>query len=461
MPAQINKLANYVNRWFRKRFAFPLLLVLAAALVVVSEDTYRDTTSTLRAGIELTDARIQSLRLFQLVTEAEAAQFGFLATGQPQYLTQYAEARENLPGVVRAVTSFFGAQGAAGMAAAQRVADFTQRRFAQFDRALELARAGQLVQAKDLASGEQEGIEKAALRAELRALLAGAAGMQQQARTSIYDALLVNRIAVGALTLGAFLSLFLLLRQIQIQDRERGGQQSALLEEREHLEAEVKRRTARLTELAKHLQSVSEDERSHLARELHDELGGLLTASKLEIARARSKVGDPAEILVRLERIGGHLNQGIALKRRIIEDLRPSALSDLGLTVALANLCHEMGDSLGVPVRLLATEFHLSPEEALAVYRFVQEALTNIGKYASASQVDVTLTVIEGNATVEVHDDGAGFDPQSARVGRHGLSGMQFRAESLGGSMRVSSVPGQGTTVRIEFPQSPEEVPAV
>ncbi len=87
--------------------------------------------------------------------------------------------------------------------------------------------------------------------------------------------------------------------------------------------------------------------------------------------------------------------------------------------------------------------------------RPASQALTNIGKYASATHVEVELAVVGSMVTVEVRDDGVGFVVQESYAGHHGLSGMQFRAETLGGAMRVSSQPGQGTTVRIEFPQGP------
>ena len=460
MHTLVGKLNDFMERWVRKRFVLPFLIVLATAMLVVSEDTYHDTTSTLRGGIELTDARIQSLRLHQLLSDAETAQFGFLVTGQDEYLARYAGVKAELPELQLAVAGFFASRDAESSATIQRLADLTRRKLARIDRTLELARAGQPVAAGDLASDEPGRAEMLALRETLSRHFARAATLQQQARTSIYDSLLVNRLVLGSLTLVTLLSLFLFIRQLQRQDRTHSRQQAALIDERKRLEVEVIRRTARLTELARHLQTVREDERTRIARELHDELGALLTVTKLEIARARSKVGEPAEMLVRLERVSEYLNKGIALKRRIIEDLTPSALSQLGLSVALENLCQDMSASLAIPVRLTLADFHLSPEAALAVYRFVQEALTNIGKYASARQVEVTLQVVDSLAAVEVHDDGVGFDPSSERVGRHGLSGMQFRAESLGGSMRVSSAPGEGTSVRIEFPQSRPETSA-
>ena len=453
MLSKNGSLRQAVERWARQRFAFPILVAIAAALLFVSEKTYLDTTFTLKGGIDLTDARIQSLRLLQLVTEAENAQLGFMATRQSIHLTRQSEIKAALPDTLGAVIAYFGAQDSTGAESAQHITALTQRAFSQIDKAMALAAKGQQLAVDEAAENQQTQSDVMALRNELTAQLADAAKLQQVARTSIYDALLLSRIAVSSLTLVTLLSLFLLLRQLQRQDRENALHEAGLTKDRERLEVEVQRRTARLTELAQHLQTVSESERSHLARELHDELGGLLTVCKLEIARAKIKVADPVEMLVRLARINDNLNLGIALKRRIIEDLRPSSLADLGLSIALQNLCREMAGCLGIPVQLSVVEFGLSPEANLAVYRFVQEALTNIGKYANAAQVDVVLAEANGKAVVTVCDDGAGFNTNDSRTGHHGLSGMQFRAESMGGSMRVTSSPGAGTMVTIEFPQ--------
>ncbi len=454
MHKTIGKLNDTAKRLMRQRFAFPVILSLAAALLLVSEITYRGTTNTLRGGIELTDARIQSQRLLQLVTEAENAEFAFLVTGQTEYLRQLQEVKEDLPEVLLAVTSYLSGQDAAAAESARYVATITRTKLEHIGEVLDLATAGQLAKANDLARSQTDRLEMLQLHRELIVQLARSASLQEKARTSIYDSLQANRLAVGSLTLLILVIFFMFLHQLKLQDRERNDQEAALAEEREHLEIEVQRRTARLAELATYLQTVREDERAYIARELHDELGGLLTVCKLEIARARTKTGEPATMLIRLERMNEYLNKGIALKRRIIEDLRPSTLSELGLPVALYNLCQDMHTSLGIPVHLSSADFELSQQASLAVYRFVQEALTNIGKYAQASQVKVVLSVAHSHAVVEVHDDGVGFDPQTPRIGHHGLSGMQFRAESMGGCMHIRSAPGEGTTVRIEFPQS-------
>ena len=457
MRTLFGRVSDIAERWILKRFAVPVVMLLAMALLIVSEFTYQGTTSTLRWGIALTDQRIQTQRFVQQVTELEAAELGFLATGDGDYLRRYAAARAELPALQSRVNAFFQDQGEAGAQTAAQVSAFTQRKLQTADQVLDLVKAGRSSEAQALLGTDRRQAERQKLRASMTEELTRAAALQQHARSSIYDALQINRLAVGALTLISLVTLFMFLRRLQLRDRERSAQDAALRREREHLELEVQRRTLRLTELARHLQSVREDERAFLARELHDELGSLLTVSKLEVARAKSKVHEPEEMLIRLAELSAHLNKGIALKRRIIEDLRPSALSDLGLVVALDNLCKDMANSLAIPVHLSTTDFALSPEADLAVYRFVQEALTNIGKYAQASEVKVTLEVLQGHAAVSVQDNGIGFDPHTSRVGHHGLAGMQFRAESMGGAMSVQSASGAGTTVRIEFPQTADQ----
>ena len=459
MFPQFDGIKLFAEGWLKTRFVLPVIFVLAGALLWASETTHSGTSAALHGGIQLTDARIKSLRLLQLLTEAETAKYAYLVDGNPAQIARYAALKTELKASVDEVMAFFAERGASGEAVALKVLDLTRLKLDHIDRTLELAQSGNTAAAVQLAKDERYGVTRSELRGVLDAQLAEAALLQNQTRTSIYKALDLNRAAVGLLTFSTLLSLLWLVRQLSRQDRERTVQQTALLKQREHLEIEVQRRTTRLSELAKHLQSVRENERAHLARELHDELGALLTACKLEIARARMKKAEPDNLQLGFERMNGHLNAGIALKRRIIEDLRPSALSNLGLNAALENLCAEMSERLEMKVELFMADFSLAPEADLAVYRFVQEALTNVGKHANASQVTVTLKVVGRDATVEVTDNGVGFEPKDLYVGHHGLSGMQFRAESLGGSMQVTSSLGHGCTVRIEFAQLAAAVP--
>ena len=217
----------------------------------------------------------------------------------------------------------------------------------------------------------------------------------------------------------------------------------------------MRARTASLSALANHLQQVREDERGHLARELHDELGALLTAAKLDLARLKSRIGTSGpEVQERLQHLGATLNQVIALKRRIIEDLRPSALANLGLATALEILAREFSERAGLSVQAQVDEVRLNDAAQLAVYRLVQESLTNIGKYAQARQVNVRVQPQGAQVVVTVHDDGIGFEPATLGHGGHGLAGMRQRIEALGGQWQVQSTAGQGTTVHAWLPTS-------
>lgn len=147
------------------------------------------------------------------------------------------------------------------------------------------------------------------------------------------------------------------------------------------------------------------------------------------------------------------LDAGIALKRRIIEDLRPSSLSNLGLTPALQILCAEFAKRSEIAVATDLDDVPLTEDAALSVYRLVQEALTNVAKYAKARHVAVALHAVDGNAVVSVADDGVGFDPAAPRhAGGHGLAGMRFRVQSGGGAMTLHSAPGHGTRIEATMP---------
>jgi signal transduction histidine kinase len=206
------------------------------------------------------------------------------------------------------------------------------------------------------------------------------------------------------------------------------------------------------------LQTAREDERGRIARELHDELGALLTAAKLDAARLKrslAEVHNP-EIDERLAHLTGTLNDGIGLKRRIIEDLRPSSLSNLGLKAAVEILATELGQRAELKIRTDIEPFELDEAAEITLYRMVQESLTNVAKYAHADEVDVRM-VREGDQIIAtVRDNGRGFDADRVRGSAQGLVGMRYRVQARGGRLQISSSPGQGTTVSAVVPATPQ-----
>ncbi len=213
-------------------------------------------------------------------------------------------------------------------------------------------------------------------------------------------------------------------------------------------------RAGELTELTRHLQRVQEEERSRLAQELHDRLGAFFTATKFDMARLKSALGPlTPEVTARLAHFTDMLDKGIALKRRIIEDLRPSALSSLGLVQALEILISEFRRTHGVTVQAALEPVQQSASVQLTMYRLVQEALVNVATYACATEVSVWLKRLdEGGVEIGVRDDGVGFDVQQGRISMLGLLGMHYRVQAQGGRFSVQSSPGCGATVSAVFP---------
>lgn len=236
--------------------------------------------------------------------------------------------------------------------------------------------------------------------------------------------------------------------------------QRRVRDQTDRLEALVSERTAQLTELAQHLQTAREDERHRLARDLHDELGALLTSAKLDAARIKSRLAAPvplaAEALERLAHLAATLDEVIAVNRRIAEDLRPSALAHLGLVATLEILAREFTRSSGVAVHCALQPVPLAPAAELTAYRLVQEATTNVAKHARARNVWLTLGldggVEGGQVKLEVRDDGRGFDTTVPPRSAYGLVGMRYRVEAERGTLAVDAAPGRGTAIRVTLP---------
>ena len=224
----------------------------------------------------------------------------------------------------------------------------------------------------------------------------------------------------------------------------------------ELLESRVKEQTVELRTLTAYRETSREQERAHIARELHDELGQELTALSfaVELARLRYRNG-AGSIEPNLQDVDGLVGRMRDTIRSIIIDLRPRVLDDLGLGAATEWLVRRTGERTGVECRLElpAGDLKRTDEVATAIFRIVQESLTNMARHAKATHVVVRLKEESGVIELEVRDDGVGFvrSPAPTRSSGMGLVGMRERASSMGGTLEVESAPGKGTCVRARF----------
>lgn len=257
---------------------------------------------------------------------------------------------------------------------------------------------------------------------------------------------------LAACALSLMTILFLVLeRQLRLREQIAGLLQS----ENQRLDMLVQERTAELSELASYLTDVREAEKASLARELHDELGALLTTAKMEADwLARRLNGADAALLDHLKRLEQLLDSGIALKRRIIDDLRPPLLEMLGLVSALRALGEDFAKDSAetLSLDLPSAEVTIAPAPALACYRIAQEALTNVRKHAHARQVSLALRVTGTQLALEIKDDGIGLRTGDTRGHQHGLGGMKHRVQMCHGEFSITSRSGEGTRVLAHIP---------
>ena len=215
-------------------------------------------------------------------------------------------------------------------------------------------------------------------------------------------------------------------------------------------------RERELSALSHHLQTLSEREKWELARKLHDELGGLLTAAKMDLSWLQSRL-EGAPIQERLAQLGGVLDEAMDLKRRVVEELRPSLLDHFGLPTALRAYVESTCTKHGLKARvdLVHGCESMSKDTSIALFRIVQEGLANIIRHAHARTVKLEMHGDERSCVVSLTDDGHGFDADSPKFRwSHGLMGMRQRADGLGGHLEVKSGVGVGTTLSVAVPLS-------
>jgi signal transduction histidine kinase len=230
--------------------------------------------------------------------------------------------------------------------------------------------------------------------------------------------------------------------------------------ERNRAEQELKSSREQLRNLAAHLQSAREAERTHLAREIHDELGQYLTGLKIDVASLEELIkqrGPEAgqQLLRKVQAMSQLLDTTVESVRKIASELRPAVLDSLGLLAAIEWQAEEFQRRTGIRCEcfLTAEEAKLDRDCATAVFRILQESLTNIMRHANATRVTITLEQEAGQYLMEIKDDGEGIQADDLdKADSLGVLGMKERAHLFGGSVSIHGEPGKGTTVEVKIP---------
>jgi signal transduction histidine kinase len=437
------------------RIVVLLVIALVAVLtgVFMLADAGYSRLSTLNVHITAVQERQTLLaQLLRAVSDAEGSQRGLLLTREEKYLAPYDVSRQRAYRTLELLEEDYRDRGLGfGSAAIQHLHDAIDERFALIERTLGIYRSVGAEEAIE-AVREGQGFEQmAVIRDRVRALEAKESDALVEALASWLTDLQDMRLTMAAMTLlnvllmicaGAFVVRYMVRRA----------------DENTHLQREVRQRTHELAALSSHLQDLSEREKKTLSRDLHDALGGLLVATKMDVAwlRNRLKSSEPG-MEERWERIQRSLDQGVDFKRRIVEQLRPTLLDNMGLFAALRWQFQETCSRAGVQGRdqLPEEEIAISSDAAIALFRVAQEALTNVLKHARATSINLTVEVQKERLRMLITDNGRGIVTSEEALSRgHGLASMRHRVSALAGDWIARRGAAGGTEISVEVPLS-------
>jgi signal transduction histidine kinase len=439
-----------------------LALGLSAAVVVFSERTHRRLGEANQQIATSTEAQGIASELLALVIDAETAQRGFLMTERQEYLDPYVVALPQIGPKLNQLRETTA--GTPIRARVDRLGELISERFSELDASLVLYRERGPKAALELVRTDFGRRSMDRIRGEVDGILRGLRfDLIERHRTWNQD---VAFSRLGLAFIAGLNVALLLLAYVQarrdIQQRE--SQRRSLMGQRRLLEEQVQERTAQLSELSSNLQRVQEAEKAKLARDIHDELGSILVSARMDVSWVQRRVAplDPAAAQ-KLARASSTLDEGVQIKRRIIEDLRPTLLDNLGLASALSWHVNQACERGGLACRLSLPEedLELPSPVSIALFRVVQEALTNVLRYAQARNVWLSLEQTGSGLSLVLRDDGVGIAPQAlAHHLSHGIVGMRQRIASLGGNFRIGRVAGGGTAIEVFVPLNGREAPA-
>jgi signal transduction histidine kinase len=435
--------------------------LLLVALVVIAEINQRG-QNQIDDIISLSQQRqVLLVELLSELSDAEAGQRGFLLTDDDKYLQSYQSARDLVEPTLNRFTDLFRDNG-------RLLLSFEQRDAVRHLRVLVGAKLGEL--AASLALHGAQGTEQALalMRTDLGSRTMGeirdeAGRLRNMERDSVAVALaragrlqLASRVLMASVAALNFVLLIFAAALWSRQARRRAALTQQLASENEDLERRVRRRTAELSALSSHLQQLSEKEKAALARELHDELGGLLIAVKMDVSWLQKRLPNTnPDIQSRWARVIKALDDGVNFKRRIVENLRPTLLDNMGLLAAVRWITQETCTRAGLHYTEIYPEQEpqLMDDAAIMSFRLVQESLVNVVQHAHATQVHVELALQNDQLVIIVEDNGGGIgaDRRDA-VGAHGVATMRHRVRSFGGTLDIDALPQGGTRVRARIP---------
>jgi signal transduction histidine kinase len=445
-------------RWWQLATVVAVLMGCLVALFTVAEFGRVRLTEAAADVRRAHEQWIRVVDLHQTLMDAESGHRGYMLTGDPQHVAALARADERIDTLAGGLAAAYRGRDPRVARAIQQMRSVADELLAGMNASVALYRA----QGPAVALASANSAAGQDLMAQFRELAAitrdyEEALVERSLENWRRQLTIVRRLNIA--TLAVSLALAGLAFGVTIRSmRQRQDAAAELARQRDALQAQADAQATELTDLYLHLQHVQEEERASLSRGLHDELGGMLLAARMDVTwMQRNPPRAPGDFREPLERVRTAIDHGIDLERRMVEELRPTLLDTMGLIAALRWQIEETCKRAELRCReqFPDDEPPFNRTGAITLFRVVQEALANVVKHAGAREVQVAMALTDAHVEITIRDDGVGTTRDAlSRPKSHGIAGIRHRVHVLGGRLDIDTAPGGGTHIRVQVPRA-------
>ncbi|MCB5191774.1 CHASE3 domain-containing protein [Methylobacillus arboreus] len=451
------KITAWGNSLVRRLGGRVLAILVASMVLALISVMFTDAwlVEVEQQSAQINQAQRNIVVLQQLRTslnQAESAQRGYLLNQRAELVAAFDQAIEASRRHIQKIEGLFTSQNVAMKGKQEQnwliaLNSSLEAKNAEMKLAISLLQSGKEEEAMQLARLDQGIVEMAKFMQYSQTLLDQQYEAQEKLVKKRAQTIAITRTAVIGSALILLLLVIMVIRQLVQEMNSRDHLRQQLARDCEAYEERIRNNSHMMKTLALDYQSDVERARQKLARDLHDELGSILTATKMDISWTirRIKDQDP-ELVEKLEKTMRYLNQGIHFKRQVVQNLHPSIITTIGFWPALKSLIEDMAERNEWELDLILPDAHIELPETIGLiaYRVVQESLNNASKYAYATKVSVHMVEALDYLKLEIEDNGVGVDLDKEKSTTHGLSGIRNRIMAIGGRVDITSAPNQG-----------------
>lgn len=471
---KVEVVGNQAWKWFEKLMTIlggrTIAMLVGTLLITIVSIVSTDNWILSMGGQDVLVGKTRStiIELQQLQTnmyKAESAQRGYLFTNRWNYVEPFnktlIDARNNvrrIEALIAATTT--GQEQKEQLESLKAITASLESKAAEMKITLDLVSSGRLSEAKQVSDLDAGLSEMKKFMDYTNKMVNSSYLMLQKREKERLQTMLLTRVSLICGAVLIIVLMTLVIKQLLAEIATKTHLQQQVIHENEIYEQKLEQQTKLLRSLALDYQADVERERHKLSRELHDELGSILTATKMDVSWVMKRLREvspadlSAELIEKLKKTNRYIDQGINFKRQVVQELHPAMITTFGFWPALKSLIEDAVERnhWQLTLNLPDESTKLNETISLVAYRIVQESLNNANKYAKATAMFIHIMVDEKFLKVEIEDNGIGIDIKSLNSNTHGLSGMRHRVLAIGGYFELLSEPGKGLLTRALIP---------